>query len=85
MHDVVPLIFKTLGGSTAIANGIGSPVQTVNDWLKKGKPEIPPWRRAAVLAFAKRKKLLAEMPPECLEYLNSQERTVATPTPREAA
>lgn len=76
MEHIVPQIFETLGGSTTIARGIGSPVQTVNDWLKKGTPEIPPWRRSDVLAFARREGKLTALPPDCLAYLQSQERTV---------
>lgn len=76
MQHVVPEIFDKLGGSTAIANGIGSPVQTVNDWLRKGAPEIPPWRRGDVLEFARREGKLTELPIECLAYLQSRERAV---------
>lgn len=85
MQEIVPLIFKALGGSTSIALGIGSPTQTVNDWLKKGKPEIPPWRRAAVIDFARREGKLAELPAECLAYLQSQERTVGSAKQHAAA
>jgi DNA invertase Pin-like site-specific DNA recombinase len=58
MDELLAEIFDKLGGATAIARGTGCPVQTVHDWLaKKGaKPEIPPWRRAAVLDFARREK-----------------------------
>ena len=80
MQNVVPEIFDKLGGSTAIAAGIGSPVQTVNDWLKKGKAEIPPWRRGDVLEFARREGKLTELPTECLAYLQSRERTVGRAT-----
>lgn len=74
--DVITKIFKTLGGSTKIATGVGLPVQTVNDWLNKGQAEIPPWRRPAVLDFARREEKLSELPADCLAYLQSQERTV---------
>lgn len=76
MQHVVPEIFKALGGSTAIAIGINAPIQTVNDWLSKGKPEIPPWRRAAVIDFARKEGKLTELSADCLAYLQSQERTV---------
>lgn len=76
MQHVVTMIFDTLGGSTAIAKGIGSPVQTVNDWLSKGQPEIPPWRRPDVLDFARREEKLTKLTAECLAYLQSRERTV---------
>lgn len=74
MQHVVTEIFNALDGATAIATGIGSPVQTVHDWLKKGDPEIPPWRRAAVLDFARRAEKLTKLSPECLAYLQSQKR-----------
>lgn len=76
MQHVVTEIFEALGGSTAIARGIGSPVQTVNDWLRKGQPEIPPWRRGDVLSFARSAGKLGELSKDCLSYLQSQERTV---------
>lgn len=76
MQSVVPEIFEVLGGSTAIARGTGLPIQTVNDWLRKGKPEIPPWRRPDLLGFAKSAGKLKELSPASLKYLRSQERTV---------
>lgn len=76
MQSVVPEIFDKLGGSTKIATGTGLPIQTVNDWLNKGKPEIPPWRRSVVIDFARREGKLTELSAECLAYLQSQERTV---------
>ncbi len=74
MEAIVPHIFDKLGGATVIAKGIGSPVQTVHDWLNKGKPEIPPWRRSDVLDFAKRAEKLDALSPEAVAYLVSQER-----------
>lgn len=86
MQEVVSQIFEALGGSTVIANGIGSPIQTVNDWRKKGKPEIPPWRRAAVIDFARREGKLTKLPADCLAYLQSDERTVGkSPAKQDAA
>lgn len=76
MQSVVPEIFETLGGSTEIARGTNLPVQTVNDWLNKGKPEIPPWRRGDVLTHARNAEKLTALSPEALAYLQSQERTV---------
>jgi hypothetical protein len=72
--DVVRQIFDDLGGATAIARGTGHAVQTVHDWLVKGTAEIPPWRRGAVLEFARKEGKLTTLPPECLEYLQSQAR-----------
>lgn len=76
MQHVVDQIFETLGGSTAIATGVNLPIQTVNDWKSKGKPEIPPWRRADVLSFARSAEKLTELTPEALAYLQSEKRTV---------
>ncbi len=76
MQHVVTEIFKTLGGSTAIATGIDSPVQTVNDWLRKGAAEIPPWRRADVLEYARKAGKLTELSTDSLAYLQSRERSV---------
>lgn len=76
MENAVTEIFRKLGGATAIARGINLPVQTVHDWLAKGKPEIPPWRRADVLMFARDNGKLTELSPESLAYLQSQERGV---------
>lgn len=82
MQHVITEIFEKLGGVTAIARGIGSPVQTVDAWLGKGRKagpaqaEIPPWRRADVLKFARDDGKLTELSPECLAYLQSQERSV---------
>ncbi len=84
MTNIVEQIFDALDGTTPIAKGTGMPVQTVNDWLRKGPPEIPPWRRPAVLDFARESGKLAKLTPECLAYLQSQERTVGkSPTPTE--
>jgi hypothetical protein len=68
----VHAIFEAFGGPTPIADATGFPLQTVCDWRKKGNPEIPPWRRAAVLEAANRLKL--ELPPEAVAYLGSNER-----------
>lgn len=76
MQAIIKEIFDKLGGATRIAAGTGHPVQTVHDWLGKGKAEIPPWRRADVLAFAGREQKLTELSPEALAYLQSTERTV---------
>lgn len=77
MQEIVSEIFEALGGSTAISRGTGIPIQTVNDWLSKGKSEIPPWRRGAVLEFAESdEELKAKLSEDCFAYLRSQERTV---------
>lgn len=76
MDEILTEIFGTLGGATAIANGTGLPVQTVHDWLRKKPAEIPPWRRPAVLDFARREKKDDELSEEARAYLTSNERTV---------
>lgn len=76
MHEIVPHIFKVLGGPTKIATGTGFPVQTVHSWINKKPHEIPPWRRPAVLDFARRDKKLDELSDEAKAYLASSERTV---------
>jgi hypothetical protein len=66
-------IFKAFGDKpSAIAKATGLPVQTVWDWRGKGKSEIPPWRRRAVLDAAKRLKI--DLPSHCVEYLVSDDR-----------
>ena len=70
MH-VVDQIFAAFGNSPkAIADATDIPIQTVCDWRKKGHKEIPPWRRAAVLAAARK----ADLSDEALEYLRSDRR-----------
>lgn len=78
MDELLSEIFEKLGGATAIARGTGYPVQTVHDWLKKkdAKPEIPPWRRPAVLDFARREKRFDALSDEAKSYLTSDERRV---------
>ena len=76
MQTVIEHIFKELGGPTAIATGTGFPVQTVHSWINKKPAEIPPWRRAAVLDFARRDKKLEALTEEARAYLSSVERTV---------
>lgn len=61
-----------------IAEATGFPIQTVSDWRKKGKIEIPPWRRSAVLDAIKR--LSKSVSSDTLAYLASDDRS-----PRRAA
>ncbi len=76
MQTIVEEIFGKLGGATKIATGTNQPVQTVHDWLAKGKAEIPPWRRPAVLKYAAESQKLTELSPAALAYLQSTERSV---------
>lgn len=79
MH-IVEQIFDVLGGATSIARGIGSPVQTVHHWTRKAKagktrsPDIPPWRRADVLKFARDEGKLTALNTDALAYLQSNDR-----------
>lgn len=63
--NVTLIIFKALGGSTAIASDTGFPVQTVHSWKAKGA--IPRWRRQPLLEMARRRG--KQLPPEALAYL----------------
>lgn len=45
-------IIDLLGGTVAVAEGIGSPPSTVSSWKING---IPAWRHGAIEAFAARK------------------------------
>jgi hypothetical protein len=65
-------IFDAFGGLKQLAEATGLPLQTVCDWRKKGKPEIPPWRRPAVLDAALAKSV--PLPAEAVIYLQSSER-----------
>lgn len=76
MQAVIEHIFVKLGGPTAIATGTGLPVQTVHSWVSKKPAEIPPWRRPAILDFARRNECLDHLSVEAREYLASDERTV---------
>lgn len=76
MQDIIDHIFKTLKGPTKIADGTGFPVQTVHSWINKKPAEIPPWRRAAVLDFARRDGKLDELSDEAKAYLASPDRMV---------
>lgn len=74
MESVVSEIFEKLGGATKIANGVNLSVQTVHDWINKGTPEIPPWRREAVLRVARESEKLTVLSKDALAYLQSQAR-----------
>ena len=76
METVIAHIFETLGGPTRIATGTGFPIQTVHSWVNKKPAEIPPWRRAAVIDFARREKKIDALTSEAREYLASSDRTV---------
>jgi hypothetical protein len=75
MQDIIEHIFEILGGPTKIATGTGFPVQTVHSWTER-PAEIPPWRRGAVLDFARRTNKLDELSDEARAYLASDKRSV---------
>lgn len=70
--SIVHEIFAAFKGPGNIAKATGLPLQTVSDWRVKGKPEIPPWRRNAVLDAAKRDSV--DLSPEAIAYLASSDR-----------
>lgn len=76
MQTVIEHIFDALGGPTKIATGTGFPIQTVHSWISKKPCEIPPWRRPAVLDFARRAGKLDKLTEDARTYLASHERTV---------
>lgn len=73
MH-VVHAILAAFDGPTKLAEETGIPMKTVFSW-KEDKPNIPAWRRPAVLDAAKRASVT--LPPEALIYLASAERIPA--------
>jgi hypothetical protein len=74
MNEVLA-IFDAFDGPTNLARGTGFRLQTVCDWRRKGNPEIPPWRRPAVLAAAK--SMSIALPDEAVRYLKSDDRRKA--------
>ncbi len=70
--SVVPTIFEAFGGVNRLAEATGTPQQTASEWLNRSPPDIPPWRRPAVLGAAR--KLKEPLPPEALTYLASTQR-----------
>lgn len=71
VHDII----AKLGGSTGVAAKTGIPQQTVSEWANREPPEIPPWRRPAVLDALKRDGKDSEVPAEAIAYLASTQRT----------
>ncbi|EJU14954.1 hypothetical protein LH128_01222 [Sphingomonas sp. LH128] len=61
----VQTLFSERKRVSAIAHEMRTPIPTVWSWKKKG--EIPPWRRASVLAAVNR--LGIDVPAETLAYL----------------
>jgi len=76
--DPVSDIFKAFGNSPAsLSRALGLPVQTVCDWRRKGKPNIPNWRRPAVLAAIESAEKQAEVQPATLAYLRTNSARAA--------
>jgi len=81
--SIVPSIFAAFGGVNKLADATGSAQQTASEWLNRKPPEIPPWRRSAVLEAARR--LPTPLPPEALAYLTSTARTPPVKQTEQAA
>jgi len=76
LMDPVSDIFDAFGGSPkAISDATGIPVQTVCDWRRKGTPNIPPWRRDAVLAAIENSGKAVQ--PTTLAYLGAERAQAA--------
>lgn len=68
--DHVETIFSAFGKVKTFAEAVELSPQTVCDWRKKGKRNIPVWRRAAVLAAIDRGGI--NIPRETRDWLQSQ-------------
>lgn len=74
--DPVSDIFEAFGDSPkALAEATGLAVQTVCDWRRKGSPNIPLWRRPAVLSAIE--DLGKTVQPDTIEYLKVPARRQA--------
>jgi len=51
----IDALIKDLGGTTAVADGIGVPAPVVSNWRARGR--IPPEHWLAVIGFAKATKV----------------------------
>jgi hypothetical protein len=63
MHTVSDIL-ESLGGYAVVAEKAGIPATTVHSWQRKNF--VPEWRRPALLAIAKRKRVAlseADFPP----------------------
>ncbi len=86
--DVVHQIIDAVGGVNALSSATGFPQQTVSEWRTRTPPDIPPWRRSAVLEAVKRLDreglLKGELPAAAFAYLASLDRRPRIrPTPAE--
>ncbi|CAB4211103.1 hypothetical protein UFOVP1425_85, partial [uncultured Caudovirales phage] len=59
----VEKVIEAFGGVTLASKAMGIPLTTVHSW-KYSPHGIPSWRRATVIAAAKRKKILDKLPAE---------------------
>ena len=76
--DPVNEIFDAFDGKPSkLADATGLSIQTVCDWRRKGTPNIPKWRRAAVLGAVERAGV--RLSETALHYLKS-DQAPATPT-----
>lgn len=71
--SVVHTIIDAFGGVNATAEKTGTPQQTVSEWGTRKPPEIPPWRRSALLDAARNAKM--DLPADAVAYLASTART----------
>jgi hypothetical protein len=72
MH-VVHSIIAAFGGQVAMSDATGIPQQTISEWATRSPPEIPPWRRPAILGAVNARN--KELGPDAAAYLASNTRT----------
>lgn len=82
--STVEAIIKAFGGQVAMSKATGVPQQTIDTWAKRAPPEIPPWRRPAIIAAAAHSKAVV-LTDEHVAYLRSTERTPKDPKPADEA
>lgn len=56
-----------------MADATGISQQTISEWAKREPPEIPPWRRPAIVSAALRKGVALD--DSAQSYLASDDRT----------
>ena len=71
--SVVQAIIDAFGNQVAASEATGIAQQTISEWVKRDPPEIPPWRRPAILMAAQARSIT--LSAECSEYLCSNART----------
>lgn len=66
-------IITAFGGQTGTAEATGIAQQTISEWVTREPPEIPPWRRPAIIAAAQARAI--ELSEDAVAYLQSTDRT----------